>query len=66
MKNSISAANEIIDPNNDNQITVSPSTPTTTYIAEVTYTLCDGSTIIETNNTTVTFSGKQNLEWFPK
>ena len=53
---SISAANEIIDPNNDNQITVTPST-TTTYFAEVTYSLCDGSTIVETNDTTVTIEG---------
>ena len=55
---SISAANEIIDPNDDNQITVSP-TSSTTYYAEVTYTLCDGSMIVETNDTTVTTTGSK-------
>ena len=53
---SISAANEIIDPNDDNLLVVAPST-TTTYFAEVTYMLCDGSTIVETNDTTVTIEG---------
>ncbi len=53
---SISSANEIADPNDDGQITVSPSA-TTTYFAEVTYTLCGGSKIIETDETTVTITG---------
>lgn len=58
---SISAANEITDPTvGDNQIIVAPSA-TTTYIAEVTYSLCNGSTIVETNNTTVTTTG--NKTW---
>jgi len=57
-ENSISAANEIIDPNDDNQIEVTPSN-TTTYFAEITYTLCDGSTIVETNDTTVTIEGRK-------
>ena len=34
-------------------------TNTTTYTAEVTYTLCDGSTITETDETTVTVSGSK-------
>ncbi|EDP72241.1 CHU large protein; uncharacterized [Flavobacteriales bacterium ALC-1] len=60
-ENSVSVANEIIDPTpGDNQIVVSPSS-NTTYFAEVTYTLCDGSTIVETNDTTVTLTG--NKTW---
>lgn len=65
---SISAANEITDPNNDNQITVSP-TSDTTYFAEVTYTLCNGSTIVETSSTDVTitgnktWNGSQSTDW---
>lgn len=54
--NSISPANEIIDPNDDGIITVNP-TSTTTYIAEVTYNLCDNSTLIETDNFVVTVNG---------
>lgn len=34
-------------------------TSTTTYTAEITYTLCDGSTLIETEETTVTVSGSK-------
>ncbi|RED43291.1 putative secreted protein (Por secretion system target) [Winogradskyella eximia] len=48
----------IPDPNNDNQITVTPST-TTTYFAEVTYTLCNGDVIKESNSTTVTVDGQK-------
>lgn len=55
-ENSVSVANEIIDPNNDGQITVSP-TNTTTYISQVTYNLCNGSNLIETDETVVTVSG---------
>jgi hypothetical protein len=54
--NSISPANEIIDPDDDGIITVSP-TSTTTYIAEVTYNLCNSSTIVETDNFIVTVNG---------
>ncbi|TDY10182.1 hypothetical protein A8975_2596 [Meridianimaribacter flavus] len=54
--NSISSANEIIDPDDDGVITVSP-TSTTTYIAEVTYNLCNSSTIVETDNFIVTVNG---------
>ncbi|GAA0749084.1 T9SS sorting signal type C domain-containing protein [Gaetbulibacter jejuensis] len=54
--NSISPANEIIDPDDDGIITVSP-TSTTTYIAEVTYNLCNSSTVIETDNFIVTVNG---------
>lgn len=54
--NSISPANEIIDPDDDGIITVSP-TSTTTYIAEVTYNLCNNSTIVETDNFIVTVNG---------
>ena len=32
-------------------------TSTTTYTAEITYTLCDGRTIVETDETTVTING---------
>ncbi len=32
---------------------------TTTYTAEITYTLCDGSTLIETEETTVTVNGSK-------
>lgn len=39
-------------------INVCPAT-TTTYTAEVTYTLCNGSTLIETEETTVTVSGNK-------
>ncbi|MBC3847516.1 T9SS type A sorting domain-containing protein [Winogradskyella echinorum] len=65
---SISAANEITDPNNDNQITVSPNS-STTYFAEVTYTLCNGSTIVQTSSTDVTitgnktWNGSQSTDW---
>ncbi|WP_299125201.1 T9SS sorting signal type C domain-containing protein [uncultured Winogradskyella sp.] len=59
-QNSISAANEIIDPNDDGEITVNPAV-TTTYFSEVTYTLCNGSTIVESDATTVTVSG--NKTW---
>ena len=55
-ENTVSDANEIIDPDNDGQITVSPST-TTTYISQVTYNLCNGSNLIETDETVVTVSG---------
>ena len=34
-------------------------TSTTTYTAEITYTLCDGSTLIETEETTVTINGSK-------
>ncbi|MQP25539.1 hypothetical protein GFJ94_10730 [Flavobacterium sp. LMO8] len=34
-------------------------TSTTTYTAEITYTLCDGSTIVETDETTVTINGSK-------
>lgn len=67
-ENSISAANEIIDPDNDGQITVTP-TNTTTYIAEVTYNLCNSTTLIETDATTITltgdkvWNGSQNSDW---
>lgn len=57
-ENSISAANEIIDPDNDGQIEVSP-TETTTYYAEVTYNLCSGATLVELDPTTVTVEGKK-------
>ena len=57
-ENSISAANEIIDPNNDGQIDVSPL-ETTTYYAEVTYDLCSGATLVELDPTTVTVEGKK-------
>jgi len=57
---SVSAANEIIDPDNNGQISVSPSSPTT-YIAEVTYTLCDGSTVVESSSTTAEIIG--NKTW---
>ena len=66
---SISAANEIIDPDDDNQITVTPTSGTTTYIAEVTYSLCNGSTIVETNTSDViivgnkTWNGSQSAAW---
>jgi hypothetical protein len=42
------------------EITVCPST-TTIYTAEVTYTLCDGSTLKELDETTVTVNGAK--EW---
>ena len=51
---------EIIDPNNDGEITVNPTT-TTTYVSEVTYSLCNGTTIVETDATTVTVDG--NKTW---
>ncbi|WP_179020904.1 GEVED domain-containing protein [Winogradskyella forsetii] len=57
-ENSISEANEIVDPNNDGQITVTPS-DTTTYIAEVSYNVCDGPTLVTTDATTVTISGRK-------
>jgi hypothetical protein len=57
---SISAANEIIDPNDDGIITVDPAS-TISYFAEVTYTLCNGSTIIESDETIVTVEG--NKTW---
>ncbi|WP_407557387.1 T9SS type A sorting domain-containing protein [Winogradskyella sp. 4-2091] len=57
-ENSISAANEIIDPNNDGIIVVEP-TETTTYFAEVTYDLCSGATLVELDPTTVTVEGKK-------
>ncbi|WP_197429341.1 T9SS type A sorting domain-containing protein [Winogradskyella endarachnes] len=57
-ENSITAANEIIDPDNDGQIEVSP-TETTTYYAEVTYNLCNGTTLVELDPTTVTVTGKK-------
>ncbi|HSD14856.1 MAG TPA: GEVED domain-containing protein [Flavobacterium sp.] len=41
-----------------NTINVCP-TATTTYTAEVTYTLCNGSTLKETETTTVTISGNK-------
>ncbi len=41
-----------------NNITVTPSS-TTTYTAEVTYTLCDGRTVKETDDTTVTVTGSK-------
>jgi len=55
-QNSISAANEIIDPDNDGIITVTPSV-TTTYFSEVTYNLCSGSNIIEIDSATITLTG---------
>ncbi|WP_178989974.1 fibronectin type III domain-containing protein [Winogradskyella schleiferi] len=57
-ENSISVANEIIDTDNDGQITVTPS-DTTTYIAEVSYDVCDGPTLVTTDATTVTISGRK-------
>ncbi|WP_400081251.1 fibronectin type III domain-containing protein [Winogradskyella sp. R77965] len=54
---SVSAANIITDPNNDNELTVTPPSGTTTYFAEVTYNLCNGSTIVETSSTDVTIEG---------
>jgi len=39
-------------------INVCPAT-TTTYTAEITYTLCNGSTLIETEETTVTVNGSK-------
>ncbi|NRD19433.1 T9SS type A sorting domain-containing protein [Winogradskyella eckloniae] len=59
-ENSISAANEIIDSDNDGQIEVNP-TKTTTYYAEVTYDLCSGETLVELDPTTVTVEG--NKTW---
>lgn len=53
---------------NTSVISVSPTT-TTTYTAEVVYTLCDGSTLIETDETTVTivpdkiWNGSTNSNW---
>ncbi|WP_299104952.1 T9SS type A sorting domain-containing protein [uncultured Winogradskyella sp.] len=57
-ENSISVANEIIDPNNDGEIEINPL-ETTTYIAQVTYDLCNGSTIAESDPSTVTVTGKK-------
>lgn len=67
-ENSVSAANEINDPNDDGQITVSPSS-TTTYIAQVTYNLCNGAVLVESDETIVTvvdtkaWNGSQNNNW---
>ncbi|WP_299885936.1 GEVED domain-containing protein [uncultured Lacinutrix sp.] len=53
---------------NTNTISVNP-TSTTTYTAEVVYTLCDGSTLIETDETTVTilpskiWNGSTSSNW---
>lgn len=49
-------------------INVCPSS-TTTYTAAITYTLCDGSTLVETEETTVTINGSKvwngsvNTDW---
>jgi hypothetical protein len=57
-EDAIAPANEIIDPDDDGVITVNPL-ETTTYFAEVTYTLCNGTTIVESDATTVTVTGKK-------
>ena len=57
-ENAIAPGNVIPGTDNINEIVVTPTT-TTTYFAEVTYTLCDGSTIVETNDTTVTIEGQK-------
>jgi hypothetical protein len=67
-QNSVSMANEIDDPDDDGIITVTPFT-TTTYIAEVTYSLCNGATIVETDPVIVTvegtktWNGSQSTDW---
>ncbi|WP_282043568.1 GEVED domain-containing protein [Winogradskyella flava] len=58
---SVTPANEIIDPDDDGEITVNPAN-TTTYYTEVTYTLCNGSTIVETDATTVTVTGPKTWD----
>jgi len=57
-EDSIAPGNEIADPNDDGVITVSP-TATTTYFAEVTYNLCNSSTIVRSDATTVTVTGSK-------
>ncbi len=67
-KNSVSDANKIPGTDNVRQITVSP-TSTTTYIAEVTYDLCNGDPLVETDETVVTvvdiktWDGSESKDW---